>query len=44
MDDAIDLVWMNLVCLVGCAMAAGDFTTRLGLSGWRLGLTGGAYF
>ena len=35
---------MNLVCVVGCAIAAGDFTMRLRLSGEQLGLAGGAYF
>ena len=35
---------MNLVCVVGYAIAAGDWATRLDLSAAELGLIGGAYF
>lgn len=35
---------MNLVCVVGYALSAGDWATRLDLSAAELGLIGGAYF
>lgn len=35
---------MNLVCVVGYAIAAGDLATQLDLSPEQLGLIGGAYF
>ena len=35
---------MNLVCVIGYAIAAGDFAKRLDLSAEQLGLIGGTYF